>query len=52
MITIIFYIFYRLWPKVRMSEHLEHGDDVNVLPPQLEVEPPREEDGHCPLPFR
>ncbi|XP_075884850.1 uncharacterized protein gramd2ab isoform X6 [Nelusetta ayraudi] len=35
-----------------MSEHLEHGDDVSVLAPQLEVEPPREEDGHCPLPFR
>lgn len=35
----------------RMSENPEQSDDVNVLPPH-EVEPPREEDGHCPLPFR
>lgn len=34
-----------------MSENLELSEDVCVLPP-LEVEPPREEDGHCPLPFR
>lgn len=34
-----------------MSENPEQSDDVNVLPPH-EVEPPREEDGHCPLPFR
>lgn len=30
-----------------MSENLEQSDDV-----PHEVEPPREEDGHCPLPFR
>ncbi|KAM3609163.1 uncharacterized protein V6R79_010526 [Siganus canaliculatus] len=34
-----------------MSEQLEQSDDVSVLPPH-EVEPPREEEGHCPLPFR
>lgn len=34
-----------------MSENLEHNDDVTILPPQ-EVEPHREEEGHCPLPFR
>lgn len=34
-----------------MSEQLELSDDVGVLPPH-EVEPPREEDGPCPLPFR
>ncbi|XP_011605534.2 GRAM domain-containing protein 2A [Takifugu rubripes] len=34
-----------------MSENLEQNDDVVVLPPQ-EVEHHREEDGHCPLPFR
>lgn len=34
-----------------MSENLEQSEDVGVLTPQ-EVEPPREEDGHCPLPFR
>lgn len=51
-LKIIIIFFFRLRPEVKMSEHLEHGDDANVLPPQLEVEPPREEDGHCPLPFR
>lgn len=42
------------WPSrpiMMMSENLEQSDDVSVLPPH-EVEPPREEDGHCPLPFR
>ena len=34
-----------------MSETLEQSDDVGVLPPH-EVEPHREEDGHCALPFR
>ncbi|XP_067349816.1 GRAM domain-containing protein 2A isoform X2 [Channa argus] len=34
-----------------MSENLEQSEDVTVLPPH-EVEPPKEEDGHCPLPFR
>ncbi|XP_070687542.1 GRAM domain-containing protein 2A [Pempheris klunzingeri] len=34
-----------------MSENLEQSDDVSV-PAAHEVEPPREEDGHCPLPFR
>ncbi|KAM7003220.1 GRAM domain-containing protein 2A isoform 1-T1 [Tautogolabrus adspersus] len=34
-----------------MSENLEQSDDVSVLHPH-EVDPPREEDGHCPLPFR
>ncbi|XP_053175417.1 GRAM domain-containing protein 2A [Scomber japonicus] len=32
-------------------ENLEHSDDISVLPTH-EVEPPREEDTHCPLPFR
>ncbi|KAJ4923549.1 hypothetical protein JOQ06_004087 [Pogonophryne albipinna] len=34
-----------------MSENTEQGDDVSLLPPH-EVDPPREEDTHCPLPFR
>eukprot|EP00064_Thunnus_orientalis_P022650 superscaffoldBa00007827_g22862 len=34
-----------------MMENLEHSDDISVLPPH-EVEPPREDDAHCPLPFR
>ncbi|XP_044047937.1 GRAM domain-containing protein 2A-like isoform X2 [Siniperca chuatsi] len=38
-------------PIMMMSENLEQSDDVSILPPH-EVEPPREEDGHCPLPFR
>ncbi|XP_051236834.1 GRAM domain-containing protein 2A isoform X2 [Dicentrarchus labrax] len=38
-------------PVMMMSENLEQSDDVSLLHPH-EVEPPREEDGHCPLPFR
>ncbi|KAK1887314.1 GRAM domain containing protein 2A, partial [Dissostichus eleginoides] len=34
-----------------MSENTEQGDDVSLLPPH-EVDPPREEDTHCPMPFR
>ncbi|XP_068579876.1 GRAM domain-containing protein 2A [Cebidichthys violaceus] len=34
-----------------MSENMDQSDDVGLLHPH-EVEPPREEDGHCPLPFR
>ncbi|KAG7232208.1 hypothetical protein INR49_009401 [Caranx melampygus] len=35
-----------------MSENLDHSEDASVLPPH-ELEPaPREEDTHCPLPFR
>ncbi|XP_063732175.1 GRAM domain-containing protein 2A isoform X2 [Eleginops maclovinus] len=34
-----------------MSENTEQGEDVGLLPPH-EVDPPREEDTHCPLPFR
>ncbi|XP_022074533.1 GRAM domain-containing protein 2A-like isoform X2 [Acanthochromis polyacanthus] len=34
-----------------MSDNLELSDDVGVLP-HHEVEPAREEDGHCPFPFR
>ncbi|XP_037306753.1 GRAM domain-containing protein 2A isoform X2 [Pungitius pungitius] len=34
-----------------MSENMEPGDDVSLLHSH-EMEPPREEDGHCPLPFR
>ncbi|XP_078112469.1 LOW QUALITY PROTEIN: GRAM domain-containing protein 2A [Sander vitreus] len=34
-----------------MSENLEPSDDVSLLHPH-DLEPPREEDGHCPLPFR
>lgn len=34
-----------------MSENVEHSDDLGLLPPP-EAEPPREEDAHCPLPFR
>ncbi|KAM8892582.1 GRAM domain-containing protein 2A isoform 2-T2 [Spinachia spinachia] len=34
-----------------MSENIEPGDDVSLLHSH-EMEPLREEDGHCPLPFR
>ncbi|XP_068452639.1 GRAM domain-containing protein 2A-like isoform X2 [Clinocottus analis] len=34
-----------------MSENVEQSDEVGLLHPH-ELEPPREEDGHCPLPFR
>ncbi|XP_035498555.1 GRAM domain-containing protein 2A isoform X2 [Scophthalmus maximus] len=34
-----------------MSENLEQIDDISAPPPH-ELEPPREEDAHCPLPFR
>ncbi|XP_034031575.1 GRAM domain-containing protein 2A [Thalassophryne amazonica] len=34
-----------------MSEGLELNDDISILPFH-EVETPREEDAHCPLPFR
>ncbi|KAM6927001.1 GRAM domain-containing protein 2A isoform 1-T1 [Lycodopsis pacificus] len=34
-----------------MSENMDQSDDISLLHPH-EVEPPREEDGHCPLPFR
>ncbi|KAF1385170.1 hypothetical protein PFLUV_G00127890, partial [Perca fluviatilis] len=38
-------------PIIMMSENLEPSDDVSLLHPH-ELEHPREEDGHCPLPFR
>ncbi|XP_068595035.1 GRAM domain-containing protein 2A [Brachionichthys hirsutus] len=38
-------------PTVMMSDNMEQNDDVSTLPPN-EVEPPREDDGHCPLPLR
>uniref|UniRef100_A0A3Q3MGI3 GRAM domain-containing protein 2A-like n=2 Tax=Mastacembelus armatus TaxID=205130 RepID=A0A3Q3MGI3_9TELE len=34
-----------------MSENMDQNEDIGVLPSH-EVEPPRDEDGHCPLPFR